>query len=244
MYTQFYLHDLIHLVLKSNYVFYFLFIGCDTNKMDLTKTELLKSVKEHNFLLGDILDDKEALNVESQLNKEIEQLTNTKQKFVDDLVEIRQKKNTTIKEVEDIRSKLAEGREVLKSIRNKRKSSEAEETVHDLSYKRSPVSQTSNYPTHHSQDSHYGAQNQALYSQNPMPNFNFHQNYPNLSAAQYMPQPPQTLPYTSSSYDKYNQIKRMQSNCQTNDHRLSLLSQYNQYHQQYNLYGLGRLIFS
>ena len=225
--------------------------------MEEAKTELLKSVKEHNFLLGDILEEEDALNVESQLNKEIEQLTNTKLKFVDDLVEINNMKTTARKEVESIKNKIAEENAVLTSMRNERSSqktvnqvkqpvvSQAKEalTIHDPAHKRPQVSQTSNYQQQAqvSQESHYGSQNQALYSQNPMPNFNFHQSYStHSSAVQYMPPPPLAIPYNSSNYDKYNnQTKPMPSD----DQRLSLLSQYNQYHSQYNLYGLGIIIF-
>ena len=146
--------------------------------MEEAKTKLLKSVKKDNFPLDDDQEDEDALDVESQLKKEIEEWKNKKQKLVDDL--------------EEINFKLTEKEEVLTSLRNERKpacevkqavSSEAEEvvTVHDSTPKRPQK-------TSDSLGSNYGAQ--ALQYQKP--NFNFPQNYPNLGAAESKP-PPYTL---------------------------------------------------
>ena len=147
--------------------------------MEEAKTKLLKSVKKDNFPLDDDQEDEDALDDESQLKKEIEELKNQKQRFVDDLHEIN--------------FKIAEKEEVLTSLRNERKpncevkqaavSSEAEEvvTVHDSTPKRPQK-------TPDSLGSNYGVQ--ALQYQKP--NFNFPQNYPNLGAAESKP-PPYTL---------------------------------------------------
>ena len=139
--------------------------------MEEARKVLLKAVKKDNFPLGD--DREDALDVESQLEKEIEELKNKKQeiqeKYIDDLKEIN--------------FKITEKEEVLTSLRNERKfkenqavSSEAEKviTVHDSTPKRPQK-------TPDSLGSNYGAQ--ALQK----PNFNFFQNYPKLGAAPSLP---------------------------------------------------------
>ena len=122
----------------------------------------LKAVKKDNFPLGDDREDEDALDVESQLKKEIEELKNKK---------------------EEINFKITEKEEVLTSLRNERKpkenqavSSEAEEViaVYDSTPKRPQK-------TPDSLGSNYGAQ--ALQK----PNFNFPQNYPNLGSASSLP---------------------------------------------------------
>ena len=130
--------------------------------MEDDKKVLLRAVKKDNFPLGDDQEDEDALDVESQLKKEIEELKNKK---------------------EEINFKITEKEEVLTSLRNERKfkenqavSSEAEKviTVHDSTPKRPQK-------TPDSLGSNYGAQ--ALQK----PKFNFLQNYPNLGSASSLP---------------------------------------------------------
>ena len=130
--------------------------------MEEARKVLLKAVKKDNFPLGDDREDEDALDVESQLKKEIEELKNKK---------------------EEINFKITEKEEVLTSLRNERKpkenqavSSEAEEViaVYDSTPKRPQK-------TPDSLGSNYGAQ--ALQK----PNFNFFQNYPKLGAAPSLP---------------------------------------------------------
>lgn len=141
--------------------------GCDSTTMEDSKSDILNTIKDYNFLLGDLSALNEAKNLEKQLSEEVEALRNEKSQLKSDVEDLRDQSTATQKKIEKLSQEMEQE---LQSKRNILKE------VEDLSHTKSQV--TSKQRTPDGSESQMPRTNQSsLYSDNPMPNFNFHYNH-------------------------------------------------------------------